>query len=348
MPNAFIEPTKKEKNYIVSRMPDTDSLDDTAKKEFERAMDSLLISFDTCVRSATINFPQSLGQGHYHAIRALNTPSTPPGYKRNVQLVGQEYFGVNRFFPAFRDIADIEFWGMYEDGDWGLHSWNSHGEHLEVRSGGIGELKTGFLKVNGVYLGPEEVISFIQCFKRRVEGNFKRYYDDKTIRYTISQLEKGQKPLQRRLDQLRALGLIDENHEPTYILESMATDQEATDRKEYDQIIKWLRRGVDSVPSGLDLGPHGISDEIKLFYRQNPIRSLVNTQNPSYDDVQRFLELEKQCLLKFGFSLRDIHLLDWPDLLEYSTLNSSQNTTPNQRKKNTLSAFQKIRRAVGI
>jgi len=292
MPNAFIEPTKEEQIYIVSRMPDASSLDDFTKKEFEKAMNSVLINFDTNVRSATINFPQSLGQGHYHAIRALNKPSAPPGYKRNVQLVGQEYFGTNRFFPQFVDIADIEFWALYEDGDWGLHTWNNHGEHLEVRSGGMGELKTGFLKVNGVYLGPEEVISFMQCFKRRVEGNFGRYHNAKTIEYTLSQLEKGQKPVERRLAQLRALNLVDESNEPTYILESLTAQQEAKNRKEYDQMIKWLRIGMDAFLNGLDLGPHRTSDEIRLFYMQNDIEALVSTQNPSYDDVQRFLELE--------------------------------------------------------
>jgi len=348
MPISFIEPTKEEQEYIVSRMPDVSSLDDITKYEFERAMYSALCALDN-VRTATINMG-SVGQNHYFAIRALNTPSTPRGYKKGIQLVGQEYFGMNRFSQTMPDVADVEFWALYEGGDWELHTWNHCGEHLMVGPKGMGELKTGYLKINGIYLSPKEVISYVLCMKRRAEGNFARHYNNKTIDYTHSQLLKGQQPAERRLRQLQELNWLDENLEPTYILHSAYVKQTAAERKMYDKQLKLLRE-PHTFPS-MVLGPHGHIGKICEFYNKNHIKALVDTKNPSYEDIQRFLQLERQCLIKFGFSLRDIHLLkDWPELAEYANLDAPapcQNITLAQMQKDTSSLFQRIRKMLGV
>jgi hypothetical protein len=341
---AFVEPDDERLNYICSIMPDASLLDDAVKMEFEKAMGFVLGNFDTNVRTVTKGLINDVGQNHYFAIRALNTPSTPFGsyYKRNAQLVGQEYFGINRFFPSFLDIADIQWWAIFEDGDWQLHTWNTHGEHLATGNSGMGRFKTGYIKVNGAHLGPEDVISFMNSFKRRAEGNFIRYYDPKTIDYTLSQLEKGQQPIERRLRQLRELNLIDENNEHTYILRSRYTEQKAEDRCHQDLTLNDLRKGYRKLPNATDLGVHGNTSDIKEFYKQNDIEALISTKNPSFDDVQKFLELEREAYLKFGFSLSDIHLLEWPGLLDYSTLGASNNVPKQQ------GIVDKLKKAIGI
>lgn len=350
MPNAFIEPNREEIDYIMSRMPDTSELGSAIKEEFRKAMDYVLGAFDTNVRSVTQKIPGlDQGQHHYFAIRALNTPSTPAGQKSDVQLVGQEYFGINRFFPSLTDIADVEYWALYKGGGWELHTWNSHGEHLAADSRGTGELQTGYVKVNGAYLGPEDVISFMHTFKKRAEGSFARFNDPKTIEYVFSQIEKGQQPLERRLRQLQDLNLVDENGELTYIAYSRGTQQQATNRMVFDTILRHIREGnLKFLKFGQNIGPHGRTKEIADFYEKNDIEKLVKKTSPSYEDVQRFLRLEKKCLLKFGFSIRDMHLLkDWPDLKSYTSLDVPASNNTNQVRKNTISAFERIRRALG-
>src|SRR3989338_9818878 len=155
MPIAYEEPNKEEQIYILSGMPDVSLLDAKTKELFKESLDSLLIFFETYVREATKPMGSN-GQNHYLAIRSLNTPSAPKGYDRRVQLVGQEYFGINRFFPSLVDIADIEYWALWEKGDWMIHNRSSDGEHFEVGNSGKGDFINGYLKINGQVLTPEE------------------------------------------------------------------------------------------------------------------------------------------------------------------------------------------------
>lgn len=304
MPVAFIEPTKEETAYIISRMHDSSSLDNNLFEEFRRAMNSILLKTDTALRSQTVHMG-GIGQNHYLAIRALCTPKMTGA--KNCQIVGQEFFGMNRFFPSSIDIADMEWWAVYENGGWGLHTWNQKGEHLLTGSSGMGDFVAGALKINHLYLSPSEVVSFLHSIKRRTGGNFARYYDRKTLQYVMTQIQSGQQASQRRLRQLEDLGFILPDGSLSYTGRSITFAQEALNRKEYDEQIRKLRTG--KLPD-TELGPHGRGSDINKFFKDNKIEDLVKA-SPSYDNIKRFLELERECAARYGISLRDVYLVDW-------------------------------------
>jgi len=322
MATSFHELTKEEKAHVVGKMPDTTKLDKNTKAELEKAIKYPLVDLDAKIRSLTINMGDC-GQNHYFAVRALNTPGDATEYGKKAQLVGQQYFGLNRFFPEFLDIADIEVWAVFQNGNWDLHTWNQHGEHLVCNFSGTGKLVTGYLNVNGQYLGPEETLSFVHGMRRRENGNFGRVNDQRMLQYTLSQLEKGQQPLERRLRRLQDLRMTDSTGKQSYILrckDPKYAKMEALDRKKWETKLRLLRKNPDDLADNDDVGPHGDPKEIKKFYFDNKIMDLVNTKNPSYDKVECYVKLDRECFTRFGFTLSQMHLVNWPQLVSYAAI----------------------------
>jgi hypothetical protein len=161
----------------------------------------------------------------------------------------------------------------------------------------------------------------------------------------------------KRLQQMVDLGWMtpDQNH-LTYVFMSMHSQNQAKDRKAYDEVIAKILDG-DNVRDGIDLGPHGNTTEIKKWFHDNGIISnmkmIAKAGYKIFDDVRYIFQQSRVCQERFGFTLLDSPILkDFPSLYQYSTLSvpTVPNTPvydPSQRQQNTQSAFDMLKKLLG-
>ncbi len=122
-PIAFIQPATLEIARIIKATHMAENLPQSTRNQFERAVKEVRLYVDGKVRAHYGIL------AHHNAIRALNNPQTtalPPRLRR-VQLAGEEFFGLNRFMDNFPDVADIQWWSLYKEGSWTLHTINNQG-----------------------------------------------------------------------------------------------------------------------------------------------------------------------------------------------------------------------------
>jgi hypothetical protein len=190
VPVAYVNPTEEEMNRVLSGMAWVQSLPATIRPMFSEVFKNIRIDVDGDIRMIVG------GTQHYTTIRALNNPQTTTvtellprsvrnNVEGNVQLVSEEYFGVNRHVTYLPDVADIEWQAVFNSGDWHLETWNDRGEHQSEGLGGAGELVGGSMKLNGKLLTPEEIVSFGRTIKRRKAGQAVRQ-----VNYLTNSLNK--------------------------------------------------------------------------------------------------------------------------------------------------------------
>ncbi|MFT4303569.1 MAG: hypothetical protein ACMXYG_03320 [Candidatus Woesearchaeota archaeon] len=331
---AYIEPSPEKLDFIVERMIQPDEIDKiVSREEFETCINFIIMELDTSIRNQTKHLA-NVGQNHYFAIRSLNTPTSKKTKLGNIegQLVGQEYFGVSRFSPVLMDIADIQYWAIWKDGDWQQHTWNHYGEHLAVGDAGVGKFQTGYLIVNGKLLQPQEVVSFVRGILRRINSGFNLRYNDRALSYAASQIIAGQTPTQSRLDQLLDVNWINDSSSisnpsdrQTYILRSKSLRQQATDKKRYDE---WFQSLINKkARKNAELGPHGNSSDILDFFSQYNIEDKVDDykSNPDYDKSRELIEMNRVCYNRFGISIIELYMISIPSLTQYTVLESQNN-----------------------
>lgn len=297
MANAFTEPTDEKKRHILSQMHRVDLLPEDERATFEEIINSIHTDLDTKVRAKTSMIPddRDAGQHHYFGIRALNTPER----SRIDCLAGEEFFGVNRFIDELIDVGDVQWWAVYDNGGWGLHTRCALGEHLETW-GSKGSLKSAVIMVNGMPLSVDETISFYRIMKKRQRNGFSRRFSSKKFMDALKKISEGKKSGDSDIAKLEEFGLV-ENGKLTYAGKTLITEQEAKTRKE---AVEKLRSAIDS--HGLRneiVGAHGAFGEISDFLTETGIRELADNDALTEAEIIELKVKDRACSRRFGFSV---------------------------------------------
>lgn len=231
---AYVEPNSEGVQRVLEAVHRIQELPEDMQKQLIEATREIRFFFDGQVRAyfgAT---------RHYNAIRCLNDPTitqvSDTLNMRNTQLVGEEFFSLGRFMPNFIDIADIQWWAVYQNGSWRLDTWNPEGEHLDTGVNGWGNLIGSVMKVNGKTLSPQEMIAFYRTIRLRNERGFmteqKRQAFENLLRLVNNE---GRLPANydEQLETAHDLGLVkDDGRTLTYVGMSIITPSSARQRKE--------------------------------------------------------------------------------------------------------------------
>ena len=232
---AYVQPTEEEVQRVLAAIHMVSKLPEDQQRQLIEATKEIRFFFDGQIRA------KFGGARHFNAIRCLNDPTRTNVESRlsmrNVQLAGEEFFGLNRFMPSYADVADVQWWAVYKDGGWDLDRWNPEGEHLDTRMGGWGDLVGSVLKVNGRVLSPEETIAFYRTIKLRNEMKYMNEQSRQALETMLRDLDGVRRLLPRRseeaLELAHDLGLVDANGRSlTYVGKSMITRTKATERKQ--------------------------------------------------------------------------------------------------------------------
>lgn len=221
--NAYVQPSPEEVQRVLEAIHMIRTLPEDQQRRLIEATREIRYFFDGQVR-ATFG-----GTQHFNAIRCLNDPTrtevTTPLNLRNTQLAGEEFFALNRFMVNYPDIADIQWWAVYQNGSWALDTWNPEGEHLDTGSNGWGNLVGSVMKVNGRVLNPNEMFAFYRTMRLRNERGFVQPETQEAIkRFLLAIGTQGRLP-QRYDEQVETamdLGLVGEDGKSlTYAGKSM-------------------------------------------------------------------------------------------------------------------------------
>jgi len=343
---AFEEPTKQEKALLVSQMHRASSLSAQQREEFEFVIKELRLLLDSNIRSVT-NGMANNGQNHYFGIRALNDPEESLEAivkQKDVQLAGEEFFGINRFFGNVPDIADVQWWALYKGNNWALHTRSSEGEHLETGYYGWGDLDAAVIKVNGKALTVEETLSFYRTIKKRERNGFTQKFKPEEVRDAIKRyiVEKVGNSLDKKAladqgfdidnvkpisdnqkNMLKKLGLILDDGSISYSAWSIfcGLDQTAKIRKRLDEAVNELRNGKKPLSIG-----NGFFDTYVLMMHEFlsccKLDDLTKKKAFSKDDIKRIKQRNEDFRLRFGMTLTDFFQLTeiTEDCIQYEFL----------------------------
>ncbi len=232
--NAYVQPTPDEVQRVLEAVHMIQQLPEEQQRQLIEATREIRYFFDGSIRS------RFGATRHYNAIRCLNDPERTDIFGRlsrpNAQLAGEEFFALNRFMANFPDIADIQWWSVYDNGSWGLDAWNPEGEHLDTGVNGWGNLVGSVLKVNGRVLNPYEMIAFYRTIKLRDERGFMTDDSLEVLQSIMRALEsEGTLPgkYEEQLETAHDLGLVDaDGRTLTYAGRSMIMPVTARQRKQ--------------------------------------------------------------------------------------------------------------------
>ena len=153
------------------------------------------------------------------------------------QVVGVEFFGLNRFVQNFLDWAIIQVWlavriDELEQSFWCLDRTNPNGESVIPGSVNI----IGYIiLLNGKVLSIEETKKFYNELRHR-EYNWKWYEKNNTswreIVNALNAIQKNEYPLSNVLANCKSLGLLDSNMNITDVGSSLLIEQSAVMRKQ--------------------------------------------------------------------------------------------------------------------
>jgi len=295
---AFTEPSSERKQHLISQMYQVSDLDDSVQEEFTDTIKKIRDELDSRIRSKTtaIQDTRDHGQHHYFAIRALNDPKDPTNQFGNSQLVGEEFFGLNRFVDELLDVADVQWWAMYDGKGWDTHRRCDLGEHLECW-GSSGKLKAAVIFVNGMPLNLDETLSFYRTFINRRRKKFTERFKRETV---DDILKRGKNITLDELELLEELGLA-EYTELTYTGRSLVEKQEASDRKNASH---GLQAALDhhGLAKDQQLGPHGKLFEIVNYLQTNGIKALLEKPVITENEFSLLKDQEALFVKRFGFS----------------------------------------------
>jgi len=318
MTTAFVEPGIERKQHVISQMHRVSSLPEDQREEFEEVVRQLRMDIDTGIRSRTSSIPDSRdnGQHHYFAIRALNDPRTQPIGTDGAQLCGEEYFGVNRFIDELLDVADVQWWGLYEGRGWSLHERCKEGEHLECW-GSWGNLRAAVVMVNGIPLSVDETLSFYRTLKNRGRKGFTQRFKREDIQKSLERIVDGKRVSSKELQILKSLRLYD-GTELTYTGRAFLEQQEAKERKETEN---YLQVALDhhGLTADRKLGPHGNLFEIAHYLEQTGIKALLDKPTLTETEYRELKSKEAEFVKKYGFSFLQ------ESLIKLYTLDDIQN-----------------------
>nr|MBI4156364.1 hypothetical protein [Candidatus Woesearchaeota archaeon] len=232
--NAYVQPTQEEVQRVLEAVHMIRTLPEDQQRRLTEATREIRYFFDGQIR-ATFG-----GAGHFNAIRCLNDPTrtdvATPLSLRNTQLAGEEFFALNRFMLNYPDIADLQWWAVYQDGSWNLDTWNPEGEHLDTGFNGWGNLVGSVMKVNGKVLSPNEMLAFYRTMRLRNERNFIQPQTQDAIKTFLLAVDSQSRLPSRYDEQVETaidLGLVGEDGKVlTYIGKSMITPVTARQRKQ--------------------------------------------------------------------------------------------------------------------
>jgi hypothetical protein len=178
-----------------------------------------------------------------HNIVALESPGslvqTMEGYKFNnlVQLIGMEFFGVNRHLRNFLSWANIQWWAAvrwYPEREvlpWRLDRTNPNGENIIPD---MSEVVGFIVTLNDNVLTAEETKIFYNELRKR-EYQWHWYNDNKTswreVLSSLQKIENGKSIELEIVKRFQILGLLDGNQKITNISSSILSNQNAIERK---------------------------------------------------------------------------------------------------------------------
>jgi hypothetical protein len=230
--NAYTEPTREEVQRVMDAVHRVMNLPERQQRQLVEATKEIRFYFDGQIRA------RFGATNHYNAIRCLNDPTVTrvPSMPEGVQLAGEEFFALNRFMPNFADVADIQWWAVYQNGSWQLDTWNPQGEHLDTGVNGWGQLIGSVMKLNGKVLTPEEMVAFHRAIRFRNERGLlpKQYFDAMKGMLTILR-DEGSLPgrFQEHLETAYDFGLVEVDGKTlTYAGQSMIAPVTARQRKQ--------------------------------------------------------------------------------------------------------------------
>lgn len=247
---AYVQPSPQDVERILASINYVVRLPEDQQRLFVDATQEMRYFLDGAIRA------KFGATRHFNAIRCLNDPTRTNVAdllsRRNVQLAGEEFFGLNRFMPNIPDIADVQWWAVYADGSWQLDTWNPEGEHLDTGFNGWGNLVCAVLKVNGQVLTPNQTVAFYRTLKLRDEQGFMTQESMINLQAMLNGLTQRRLPrgLEQHLELAHDLGLVeDDSRTLTYIGESMITPTKALLRKERQltETNPRVRRIIDPV-----------------------------------------------------------------------------------------------------
>ena len=232
--NAYVQPTPEEVKKVLEAIHLIQQLTEEQQRQLIETTRELRYFFDGNIRA------RFGATNHFNAIRCLNDPQrtavSDALSRPRAQMAGEEFFALNRFMADFPDIADIQWWAVYENGSWRLDTWNPEGEHLDTGFDGWGQLVGSVMKVNGRVLNPSEMIAFYRTVKLRDERGFMTAQSLQSLQAMLSAVEREGSLPKRYEEQLEAahdLGLVDASGKAlTYAGKSMITQVKARQRKE--------------------------------------------------------------------------------------------------------------------
>lgn len=238
-PNAYIQPTDEEVQRVLDAVHMMQELPEDQQRMLIEATQEIRYFFDGQTRA------EFGATNHFNAIRCLNDPQRTDIIDKlhipNVQLAGEEFFGLNRFMQNYPDIADIQWWSVYQNGSWRLDTWNPQGEHLDTGINGWGDLVGSVIKLNGKTLTPTETIGFYRTTKLRNEKGFIDERGFQNLQNIIGILSQESLPrrYEQQLEFAYDLGLVQQNGRSlTYQGQSMInTGVTALQRKQRQQEV---------------------------------------------------------------------------------------------------------------
>lgn len=230
---AYVQPTPQDVERVLAAINHVARLPEDQQRLFADATREVRYFLDGAIRA------RFGATRHFNAIRCLNDPTRTNVAdllsRRNVQLAGEEFFGLNRFMPSIPDIADVQWWAVYESGSWQLDTWNPEGEHLDTGFNGWGNLVGSVLKVNGQALTPEQTVAFYRTLKLRDEQGFMTQESMVNLQAMLNGLTQRRLHggLEQHLELAHDLGLVESDSRTlTYVGNSMITQTRALLRKE--------------------------------------------------------------------------------------------------------------------
>jgi hypothetical protein len=210
--NAYVQPSPEEVQRVLAAVHMMKSLPEDKQRRLIEATREIRFFFDGQIRA------RFGGTQHFNAIRCLNDPTrtdvATPLSLRDTQLAGEEFFALNRFMVNYPDIADIQWWAVYQNGSWRLDTWNPQGEHLDTGVNGWGDLVGSVMKVNGRVLNPNEMLAFYRTMRLRNEREFVSPDTHDAIKRFLSAVgsqEELSSKFDEQVETAIDLGLVDEN-----------------------------------------------------------------------------------------------------------------------------------------
>jgi len=179
--------------------------------------------------------------------RALQSDAQP-----DAQLIGIEFFGINRYVRNLLDIATIQWWAVVRTrathDRWRLDKTNPSGESLQL---GAEEYCAYLVSVNGRFLGSRETNSLYGEIRNREFGWL--WYERHKLGWrqvvdTLQRTADGIRPTTRLGSICAGLGLLTKAGMITELGASAVRTESAADRRDLTFHRKAIRHAKSSGP----------------------------------------------------------------------------------------------------